>query len=227
MTSKDERESAEDAADLRVGESDSDAAPSVNAPPDDAAPESAATEPADAETEARAKPRGANALLLGAGAVAVVALVFAVWFGVAWISAAGDDDLSVDRARDEVSRVGEAAVVTLNTLDYRQLDRDLDRWAAATTGPLLENINGDRAAAKATIEQGKLVTTARVLKSAVTQLNDREGTAQIMVAIVRDFTPDGGEAETAYLRIQGALDRTETGWKLSNVGTVDFAPPGS
>ncbi|WP_424189926.1 hypothetical protein ACOBQX_14210 [Actinokineospora sp. G85] len=244
MTSKDERESAEDAADVRVGESESDAAPSVTAASDDAAPEPAATEPADSEPadseaadaeavpaaaadEPAAKPRGANALLLGAGAVAVVALIFAVWFGVGWISAAGDDDLSVDRARDEVSRVSEAAVVTLNTLDYRQVDRDLDRWAAASTGQLLDDINNDRASAKTTIEQGKLITTARVLKSAVTQLNDREGTAQVMVAIVRDFTPDGGAPETAYLRVQGALARTETGWKLSNVGSVDFAPPGS
>ncbi|PWW64287.1 hypothetical protein [Actinokineospora spheciospongiae] len=168
--------------------------------------------------------RGPNPVLLGAGALAAVALVFAAWFGISWARAAGDEDLALDRTRDEVSRVADAAVVTFNTLDHRRVDEGLDRWEAASTGELHDNIRNGRATSKSTIESTKKSTTAKVLKSAVTQLNDRDGTAQVMTALVRETIPEGGETTTDYLRLQSTLLRTDTGWKLTGIDTVPFTP---
>ena len=56
-------------------------------------------------------------------ALVVAAAAVAGWFGVAWFNAANDDSLAYSQARDEVNRVGQAAIVTMNTLDYRKRRR--------------------------------------------------------------------------------------------------------
>ncbi|CRK60068.1 hypothetical protein [Alloactinosynnema sp. L-07] len=179
----------------------------------------------DDVTDEEPKPRrGPGAFVLIALGLVVVSAAAALWFGVSWMKAAGDDDLELSRMRDEVTRVGEQAIITFNTLDYRKVDEDLDRWLNASVGPLHDEVVGRRASSKSTIEQAKTVTTARVLKSAITDLRDREGKATIIAAIRIDVTPDGKPATVKYQRIQGALERTDAGWKLSGVGFVPFTP---
>ncbi|EWC63537.1 hypothetical protein UO65_1214 [Actinokineospora spheciospongiae] len=231
MTSKDERDDpGAEIADAEIADGDGTReeppALSPDLVPEDDDDERAESERTGATASTADGParRGPNPVLLGAGALAAVALVFAAWFGISWARAAGDEDLALDRTRDEVSRVADAAVVTFNTLDHRRVDEGLDRWEAASTGELHDNIRNGRATSKSTIESTKKSTTAKVLKSAVTQLNDRDGTAQVMTALVRETIPEGGETTTDYLRLQSTLLRTDTGWKLTGIDTVPFTP---
>jgi Mce-associated membrane protein len=168
--------------------------------------------------------RGFSPFLVIALVLVVLSAVAAVWFGVSWFKASNDDDLSVAQMRDEVTRVGEQAILTFNTLDYRKIDEDLDRWLNASVGPLHEEVVSRRAASKQAIEQAKTVTSARVLKSAITELRDREGKATIIAAVRIDISADGKPAPAKFQRVQGALERTDTGWKLSGVGFVPFTP---
>ncbi|HVK21932.1 MAG TPA: hypothetical protein VM677_11280 [Actinokineospora sp.] len=180
--------------------------------------------PDEITDEEPAPKRGHSVYLVIALVLVVISAFAALWFGVSWIKAAGDDDLEVSRVRDEVTRVGEQAIITFNTLDYRRVDQDLDRWLNASVGPLHDEVVGRRASSKSTIEQAKTVTTARVLKSAIIDLRDREGKATIIAAIRIDVTPDGKQPTVKYQRIQGDLERTDAGWKLSAVGFVPFTP---
>jgi len=233
MTSKDERDDPDaEIADAEVADGDGTreepTAPSTDLVPeaDDEradAPESGRTG-ATASTADGPARRGPNPVLLGAGALAAVALVFAAWFGISWAGAANDDDLALDRTRDEVSRVADAAMATLNTLDYRKVDEGLDRWEAASTGNLYNQIHDGRGTSKSRLEATKTSTTARILKSAVTQLNDRDGTARVMAAMLIELTPEGGQTTPTYQRVQGSLLRTDTGWKLDGIETVQFTP---
>ncbi|WP_436492416.1 hypothetical protein [Actinokineospora sp. HUAS TT18] len=178
----------------------------------------------DVTDEVEAPKRRPTVYVPIALALVVLSAAAALWFGVSWIKASGDDDLEVARMRDDVTRVGEQAIITFNTLDYRSVDKDLDRWLNASVGALHDEVVGRRASSKTTIEQAKTVTTARVLKSAITDLRDREGKATIIAAIRIDVTPDGKPATVKYQRVQGALERTDAGWKLSGIAFVPFAP---
>jgi Mce-associated membrane protein len=176
-----------------------------------------------AEPQATAGRRGPGPVLLGAIALAVAAAAVAVWFGIAWISAAGDESLGRAKARDEVDRVARQAIITFHTLDYHKVDEGLDRWLNASTGDLHGDVVGRKESSKQAIEQAKTVTSGNVLSLAITDLNEFDGKATVIAAVEVTVTPDGEQPEKKYLRIQGALERTGDGWKLSGIGQVDFA----
>lgn len=177
----------------------------------------------DDSTETVAGRRGRSPVLLGAIALAVAAAAVAVYFAIAWISAAGDDSLGRAKARDEVDRVARQAIITFHTLDYHKVDEGLDRWMNASTGQLHDEVLGRKASSKQAIETAKTVTAANVLSLAVTELNEFDGKATVIAAVEVTVTPDGKQPEKKYMRIQGALERTGDGWKLSGIGQVDFA----
>ncbi|HEU5469583.1 MAG TPA: hypothetical protein VFV67_02940 [Actinophytocola sp.] len=177
----------------------------------------------DDGVEPGAHRRWANPLLLGAVALAVAAVVVAVWFGVSWLRASNDDTLARATARDEVDRVARQAIMTFQTLDYRKVDESLANWEAASTGDLHNDVAGRKESSRQAIVDAKTVTTAQVLSLAVTDLNEFEGKASVIAAAVVDVATEGQQPAKKYMRIQGALQRTADGWKLSAVGYVDPA----
>jgi Mce-associated membrane protein len=206
-------------------------------------------EPDVGESEPRGRPAALDGklpqlLLTIAIALVVAAAAVAGWFGVAWVRAANDDSLAYSRLRDEVNRVGQVAVATLNTLDYRKIDQGLKDWEAATTGELHSQIVENRATFRDSIVARQSVGKATVLSSAVRELDERAGKATVMVAIRTDVdvteqgtqlppeTPgieckqvDGQRYRcqgVKYQRIEGTLQRTDAGWKLDGIGQVPF-----
>jgi Mce-associated membrane protein len=170
-----------------------------------------------------AQRRWLNPLLLGALALLVAAAVVAVWFGVAWLRAGSDASLNRAKARDEVDRIARSAIVTFHTLDYHNADESLNNWEAASTGPLHEEVVGRRTSSKQAIESAKTVAKPKVLSLAVTDLNEFDGTATVIAAVEVAVNTEGQQPTNKYLRIQGALQRSGDGWKLSGIGQVDFA----
>lgn len=159
-------------------------------------------------------------------ALVVAAAAVAGWFGVAWASASNDDSLSYSRTRDEVNRVGQAAIVTMNTLDYKTVDQGLADWETATTGALHDEVVKGKKDSRDAIVAAESVTKATVLSSAVSELDDRAGQASILVALKVNVAVKGQEPTDKYMRLAGKLQRTADGWKLYEIGQVPYLQPG-
>jgi Mce-associated membrane protein len=145
---------------------------------------------------------------------------------VAWVSAENDDSLSYSRTRDEVNRVGVAAIVTMNRLDYKTVDQGLKDWETATTGDLHDEIVKGKASSRDAIVAAESVTTPSVLSSAVSELDDRAGQASILVALKVNVKVKGQEPADKFMRLAGKLQRTADGWKLYEIGQVPYLQPG-
>jgi Mce-associated membrane protein len=180
----------------------------------------------DAEETAERESRLPQILLTVAVALVVAAAAVAGWFGVAWFNAANDDSLAYSRLRDEVNRVGVAAVVTMNNLDYRKVDQGLADWEAATTGALHDEVVKGKKTSRDAIVAAQSVTKATPLSSAVSELDERAGQASILVALRVNVTVKGEEPKDKYMRLAAKLQRTEDGWKLYEIGQVPYLQPG-
>lgn len=180
----------------------------------------------DTEETAERESRLPQILLTSAVALVVAAAAVAGWFGVAWFNAANDDSLAYSRLRDEVNRVGVAAVVTMNNLDYRKVDQGLADWEAATTGALHDEVVKGKKTSRDAIVAAESVTKATPLSSAVSELDERAGQASILVALRVNVTVKGEEPKDKYMRLAAKLQRTEDGWKLYEIGQVPYLQPG-
>jgi Mce-associated membrane protein len=167
-----------------------------------------------------------QALLTAAIALVVAAAGFAGWYGVAWVSAENDDSLSYSQTRDEVNRVGQVAIVTMNTLDYKTVDQGLKDWESATTGALHDEVVKGKVSSRDAIVAAESVTKATVLSSAVSELDDRAGQASILVALKVNVRVKGQEPADKFMRLAGKLQRTADGWKLYEIGQVPYLQPG-
>lgn len=153
-------------------------------------------------------------------ALVVIAVVAAGWFGWSYQQAATDESLQYSALRDDVRQAGEQAVQNLNTLDYRNAAAGLQIWAQSTTGDLNQQLTANRAQVLAQLQKAQTITTARVLEAALTTLDERAGTATIIVALKITVTPASGAPADKSNRFEGQLTRTAAGWKLSAVGPV-------
>ncbi|TDV45565.1 hypothetical protein [Actinophytocola oryzae] len=172
------------------------------------------------------RPKGPQLFMTVAVALLVAAAAVAGWYGVSWFNASNDDSLSFSRTRDEVNRVGQAAIVTMNTLDYRSVDQGLKDWESATTGDLHNEVVKGKKDSRDAIVAAQSVTKATVLSSAVSELDDRAGQASVLVALKVNVAVKGQQPADKYMRLAGKLQRTADGWKLYEIGQVPYLQPG-
>ncbi|GAB3481435.1 hypothetical protein [Amycolatopsis cihanbeyliensis] len=151
-----------------------------------------------------------------AGLVAVAVLA-AGWFGWAWWSAAHDEGLAVARARDTVRAAVVHGLVTLNTIDHRHAERDVEEWIRVTTGRLHEDLSGDRQLQLDRAAGTRAVSSARVLRSAVTELDRAEGTARLIAVLEVTVRTEKQPDQRRRSRLIAEAKRTEGGWKVSTV----------
>lgn len=189
-------------------------------------PPVAETDNDDSADQAGRESKLPKVLLTAAVALVVAAAAVAGWFGVAWFNAANDDSLAYSQVRDEVNRVGVAAVVTMNTLDYNKVDQGLKDWESATTGALHDEVIKGKKTSRDAIVAAQSVTKATPLSSAVSELDDRAGQASILVALKVHVTVKGEEPTDKYMRLAAKLQRTDDGWKLYEIGRVAYLQPG-
>lgn len=179
-------------------------------------------------------------------ALALVALAagFLVWSAVEFFSAGSDvdqartdltlaqerledlredDAVAIRTARDEALKAGRDAVVTMNTLDYRDVDAGLDKWAEVTTGSLHDEVVNGRGESKQAIENAKSVTKVEVITSAVKAVDERAGTATVLVALKVNVSTSGNDPTDKYMRIEGTVFRTDQGWKLDGIKQVPYS----
>ena len=156
--------------------------------------------------------------------VAIVLLVaaagFAGWAGWSWLQASGDNALGFAATRDEALRAGREQVAVLTTLDYHDVDAGIARWLAVSTGPLHDRLAGTDQQTRNSLRQGGTVSTGAVLDAAVSELDQRAGTAKLLVSVEITQARDGVAPATKRNRFTAALSRTEAGWKLSALDQV-------
>lgn len=161
-----------------------------------------------------------NAVLTAVIVLVTIAVVAAGWFGLSYQQAAHDESLQYSQLRDEVRQAGEQAVQNLNTLDYRNAAAGLQIWAQSSTGDLNQQLTANQSQVTAQLQKAKTITTAKVLEAALTALDERAGTATVLVALKITVTPETGAPVDKSNRFEGQLTRTDAGWKLSAVGPV-------
>ncbi|MCI2417098.1 nuclear transport factor 2 family protein [Saccharopolyspora sp. K220] len=149
-----------------------------------------------------------------------VSLVACLFFGVAWALAANDSLLDRANARDAALRDGQAAVINFNTLDYRDVNRGLQRWEDNSTGPLRDEVRQGRQNYATQIAQAKSTTTARILDAGIVELDEHAGKARMIAVVQVTVTIDGQQPANKQDRYQAELTREGDKWKLSALGTV-------
>jgi len=206
----------DDATEAPASPPEDEAAPGVTQP---AAGQPA--EPGPAEPGARqARGRAVRPLTAACAAVFVVALVCAGVFGASWVSASESGPTPYMQARDSALAAGEQAVQNFNTLDYRHVDQGIRLWLQSSAGALHSEVLRGQASFEQQVRQARTVTTARVLDGALTTLNTRTGTADIIVALQITVVPATGAPVTKRSRLQGVLSRTPSGWRLTQIAQV-------
>jgi Mce-associated membrane protein len=153
-------------------------------------------------------------------ALVVIAAGFVAWTGWSWYQARHSGSVAGARARDQVLRDGEQAVQNFNTLDYRRLDQGLNLWESSSTGTLRREIASGRSQFEQQIRKARTVTTATVLEASLTSLDQQARTANIIVALQITVKPPAGSPTTKQSRLEGTLQETSSGWKLSALGQV-------
>lgn len=153
-------------------------------------------------------------------ALVVIAAGFVGWTSWSWYQARHSGSVAGARARDQVLREGEQAVQNFNTLDYRRLDQGLSLWESSSTGTLRREIASGRSQFEQQIRKARTVTTATVLEASLTSLDQQARTANIIVALQITVKPPAGSPTTKQSRLEGTLQETSSGWKLSALGQV-------
>ena len=157
--------------------------------------------------------------------LAVVAFVVAGWFGVSWYRAAHDESLARGMARDVVLQNAQQATVNLNTLDHRRVQDGLMLWEHSATGLLLDEVRANRDTYARAITDSKTTTTARILDGAVAELDERAGTARVLVGVDVTSQREQGDLSCVRRRIQLEMRRDGTVWKVDKLAPVGAANP--
>ncbi|WP_199433346.1 hypothetical protein [Qaidamihabitans albus] len=149
--------------------------------------------------------------------LAVLAVLAAGWSGWSWWSAAQDEGLAVAGERDAVLAAVSDALVALHTIDHRTAAADVDRWVEVSTGRLGADLSGDRQLQLDRAEGTKTVATATLLDAAVTELDHEAGTARLGAVLDVRVSAHGDPPAEHRSRLTVAAERTERGWKVSDV----------
>jgi Mce-associated membrane protein len=154
-------------------------------------------------------------------AVSLVAcLVTGAFWGVSWALAANSSSADYAEARDAALRDGQSAIINFNTLDYRDVDRGLQRWEDNSTGALRDEVRQGRQNYATQIVQAKSNTTARVLDAGIVELDERAGKARMIAVVQVTVTIDGQQPTNKQDRYQAELTREGDKWKLNGLGIV-------
>jgi len=146
-----------------------------------------------------------------------VAAGFAGWSGWWYWQAGHSGAVAAGRLRDQVLRAATQEIADLNTVNDKRIGTWQARWLADTTGPEHAQVQRTNAAARAQIERVKTSSSAAVTGVAVTRLNPRAGTAQVIAVVQVRQTADSGGADSVGNRYLAGLTLVGDGWKISSI----------
>jgi Mce-associated membrane protein len=175
------------------------------------------------------EPRVPRWALLGSAAFALAGLVAAAVFGIQWWVSANDGNASLAAARDDVLRVGGAAVKAYTEVDYKDLDGFFARQKAVSDPNMQAQLAQLEPTYRKALGDAQTTVTTTIQAIAVEELNEHEGKASLLAAISTDVTK-GTAHSVKPLRLEVQMSRiAENGqqvWKLSSIGEVPLVAAG-
>lgn len=154
------------------------------------------------------------------GGLLVAALLFCAFSGWIYWTAHSDEDLAYSRARDRALAEGRAHITTLNSIEARRVGPGLRAWRETATGLLREELRRSEKKSAQTLRERGTGARARVTDAALTELDDRAGTAALIATVQVKTTTRGGTPASDRKRFEAGLERTDEGWKLTSLTPV-------
>ncbi|MEW1631728.1 hypothetical protein AB0387_30835 [Streptomyces sp. NPDC089173] len=154
---------------------------------------------------------------LGGWAVLLAAALVCGLGTWSYAQARGDRTLAHAKARDTALAQGKRHLATLNSLDGKDatsVSTGLRAWRQASTGPLHDQLKRTSAADARTLTTAGDTADSRVTSAALTALDDRTGTAELIATVDVAVTPRTGAPGTQRKRFTATLARTGDGWKV-------------
>jgi Mce-associated membrane protein len=156
--------------------------------------------------------------IVAVAVLTVVALAVAGWFGVVWYRVAHDQSRAVSADREAVLRDAQQATASLNTLDFHRVQDGLTQWEQASAGSLLNQLKANRNTYAHAITESATSTSATVIDAAVASLDERAGTAAVLVGFDVTSQAEGADPSCVHRRVHLQMIRTGDSWK---VGALD------
>ncbi|MFE9461460.1 hypothetical protein [Streptomyces californicus] len=160
---------------------------------------------------------------LGGWAVLLVAALVCGLGAWSYGQARGDDSLAYAKARDTALADGKRHLTTLNSLDgtdARRVDAGLRAWLDSSTGPLHDELERTRKADAKSLTTAGDTARGKVTSAALTALDERTGTAELIATVDVEVTPRSGAAGTQRKRFGATLARTADGWKVKALAAI-------
>ncbi|MBH0243170.1 hypothetical protein I3W98_10550 [Streptomyces cavourensis] len=161
--------------------------------------------------------RGTRPRSLGGWAVLLAAALVCGLGTWSYAQARGDRTLAYAKARDTALAEGRRHMATLNSLDGTDatgVSTGLRAWREASTGPLHDQLKRTSDADAKTLTAAGDTAEAKVTSAALTALDDRTGTAELIATVEVEVTPRTGAPGTQRKRFTATLARTGDGWKV-------------
>jgi Mce-associated membrane protein len=166
--------------------------------------------------------QGATRFRRGLSIAVVVGVVLVLVTGILWLVTATSGSTRLAQDRDAVLVAARQAGETVTAVDKSDAAGTVARWEAVATGSQLDELQTSHDQYVQMI--GKLPASAHgtVTDAAVAELDDRAGTARVLVGM--DVTlDDGGKTPPTRQRVQMEMTRTDDGWKVAKIDPVGGA----
>ena len=124
-----------------------------------------------------------------------------------------------EAVREQLLSAARTQALNTVSLDYRQIDKDLDRLSAGATGDLRKDLDDRRVKSRADIVKAKAISTGRIVDAALVELKGDNGTALIIVD--NTLTNETASASrTNRYRFQLDLTRSGDRWLANNLVSI-------
>lgn len=171
---------------------------------------------APARTTTSGTKRGRWLLLL-----LLVAALVAASGAFAWWQAGHDADRLAAQKRDTVLIEARQGIETMNTLDYRSVDKGVKAWSQVTTGTLRDQLAGVSEEDRTLLAEQKKISTGKVVDAAVIDVDDTTATVIAAVEVtVQDAAKPGSDPTVKRNRFSADLVKTGGRWKLESLQQV-------
>ena len=150
-----------------------------------------------------------------------MAALLAITGAFAWWQASHDDDIARAEARDTVLIKARQHIATLNSLDYRKVDKGVKAWSDVTTGTLHDQLTQVDAQERKLLAEQKKISTGKVVDAAVLELDG--STASVIASVevtVRDAAKPDSEPTLKRNRFIADLQKAGGTWKLESLQQV-------
>ncbi|MER6117395.1 hypothetical protein [Streptomyces sp. NPDC001743] len=160
---------------------------------------------------------------LSGWAVLLAAVLICALGGWSYAQARGDDDLAYAKSREAALAAGELHLARLNSLDGTSattVDAGLGAWLDSSTGPLHEQLGRTRSKDADALTKSGTTARGKVTDAALTALDERTGTAEMIATVDVEVSPRTGKGGTERKRFEATLDRTADGWKIKALTAI-------